>query len=146
MFMIWDSRHEDLQLFWLSFKMASLYWSNPLISQASINWNLPNLHHGIAMVKAVIGKFAMEVEHYIIDYISLWDISLHIDEILVIGHTSSSQNDNFQCSQWWIFCQNDNISACKQCSTLSFLSTRPSDKWLMKFTRPNRRFTRPKFQ
>ena len=27
-----------------------------------------------------------------------------------------------------------------------FLSTRPSDKWLMKFTRPNGRFTRPKFQ
>ena len=33
-----------------------------------------------------------------------------------------------------------------QCSTQSFLSTRPSDKWLMRFTRPNGRYTRPKFQ
>ena len=31
-------------------------------------------------------------------------------------------------------------------SVLSFLSTRPTDKWLMNFTRPNGRFTRPKFQ
>ena len=32
------------------------------------------------------------------------------DEIFIIGCTESCQNDNFQCSQWWKFHQNDNIS------------------------------------
>ena len=27
----------------------------------------------------------------------------------IIGCTGSCQNDNFQCSQWWKFCQNDKI-------------------------------------
>ena len=34
---------------------------------------------------------------------------LHFDEILIIGCTGSCQNDNFQCSQWWKFSQNDDI-------------------------------------
>ena len=32
------------------------------------------------------------------------------DEIFITGCTESCQNDNFQCSQWWKFHQNDNIS------------------------------------
>ena len=34
----------------------------------------------------------------------------HFDEIFVIGCTESYQNDNFECSQWWKFRQNDDIS------------------------------------
>ena len=34
---------------------------------------------------------------------------LHFDEIFIIGCTESCQNDNFQCSQWWKFRQNDDI-------------------------------------
>ena len=32
---------------------------------------------------------------------------LHFDEIFITGCTESCQNDNFQCSQWWKFRQND---------------------------------------
>ena len=32
------------------------------------------------------------------------------DKILIIGCTGSCYFDNFQCSQWWKFHQNDNIS------------------------------------
>ena len=31
----------------------------------------------------------------------------HFDEIFITGCTGSCQNDNFQCSQWWKFRQND---------------------------------------
>ena len=34
----------------------------------------------------------------------------HFDEILIIGCTGSCHFDNFQCSQWWKFHQNNNIS------------------------------------
>ena len=34
---------------------------------------------------------------------------LHFDEIFITGCTGSCQNDNFQCSQWLKFCQNDDI-------------------------------------
>ena len=34
---------------------------------------------------------------------------LHFDEIFITGCTESCQNDNFQCSQWWKFRQNDDI-------------------------------------
>ena len=33
----------------------------------------------------------------------------HFDEIFITGCTESCQNDNFQCSQWWKFHQNDDI-------------------------------------
>ena len=33
----------------------------------------------------------------------------HFDEIFIIGCIGSCQNDNFQCSQWWKFCPNDDI-------------------------------------
>ena len=35
----------------------------------------------------------------------------HFDEILIIGCTGSCHFDNFQCSQWWKFHQNEDISA-----------------------------------
>ena len=34
----------------------------------------------------------------------------HFDKIFITGCTGSCQNDNFQCSQWWKFHQNNNIS------------------------------------
>ena len=34
---------------------------------------------------------------------------LHFDEIIINGCTGSCQSDNFQCSQWWKFRQNDDI-------------------------------------
>ena len=34
---------------------------------------------------------------------------LHFDEIFITGCTESCQNDNFRCSQWWKFHQNDVI-------------------------------------
>ena len=40
---------------------------------------------------------------------SLKQKCLHFDEIFITGCTGSCQNDNFQCSQWLKFRQNDNI-------------------------------------
>ena len=34
----------------------------------------------------------------------------HFDDIFITGCTGSCQNDNFQCSQWWKFYQNNDIS------------------------------------
>ena len=34
----------------------------------------------------------------------------HFDEILITGCTGSCHLDNFQCSQWWKFHQNEDIS------------------------------------
>ena len=34
----------------------------------------------------------------------------HFDEILITGCTGSCHFDNFQCSQWWKFHQNEDIS------------------------------------
>ena len=34
----------------------------------------------------------------------------HFDEIFITGCARSCQNDNFWCSQWWKFHQNDHIS------------------------------------
>ena len=34
----------------------------------------------------------------------------HFDEIFITGCTGSCHFDNFRCSQWWKFHQNDNIS------------------------------------
>ena len=33
----------------------------------------------------------------------------HFDEISITGCTESCHFDNFRCSQWWKFCQNDDI-------------------------------------
>ena len=33
----------------------------------------------------------------------------HYDEIFITGCPGSCQNDNFQCYQWWKFCQNSDI-------------------------------------
>ena len=46
-----------------------------------------------------------------------WKRKCHFDEILITGCTGSCHFDNFQCSQWWQFHQNENISA----SVLPFL-------------------------
>ena len=34
---------------------------------------------------------------------------IHFDEILITGCTGSCPSDNFQCSQWWKFRQNNDI-------------------------------------
>ena len=39
----------------------------------------------------------------------------HFDEILITGCTGSCHFDNFQCSQWWKFHQNEDISVSVIC-------------------------------
>ena len=43
-------------------------------------------------------------------YASLKRKCCHFDEILITGCTGSCHFDNFQCSQWWKFHQNEDIS------------------------------------
>ena len=50
----------------------------------------------------------------------------HFDEIFITGCTGSCHFDNFQCSQWWKFHQNEDISVSVQWLTRKFLSTRPN--------------------
>ena len=54
-------------------------------------------------------------ESHLISNLSVSGITLkrkchHFDEIFITGCTESCQNDNFQCSQWRKFRQNDDIS------------------------------------
>ena len=42
-------------------------------------------------------------------FLSLKRKCLHFDEMFITGCTGSHQNDNFQCSQWRKFRQNDDI-------------------------------------
>ena len=46
----------------------------------------------------------------IMDLCHAWSACSHFDEIFINGCPGSCQNDNFQCSQWWKFRQNDIIS------------------------------------
>ena len=45
----------------------------------------------------------------------------HFDEILITGCTGSCHFDNFQCSQWWKFHQNEDISVSVNIKVLSIL-------------------------
>ena len=49
----------------------------------------------------------------------------HFDEIFITGCTESCQNDNFQCSQWRKFHQNDDISV----SVIALISRRRAWIW-----------------
>ena len=45
----------------------------------------------------------------------------HFDEILITGCTGSCHFDNFQCSQWWKFHQNEDISVSVSKSQWAFV-------------------------
>ena len=71
-----------------------------------------------------------EISHNFVNlgkYKSLYNHSLkwkccHFDEIFITVCTGSCQTDNFQCSQWWKFHQNDDISMSVQDSWCSMLA------------------------
>ena len=52
----------------------------------------------------------------------------HFDEIFITGCTGSCHFDNFQCSQWWKFHQNEDISVSVNSPSLWWVSIQPS--WL----------------
>ena len=55
----------------------------------------------------------LECKYVRIESCSLKRKCCHFDENVVIGCTESSHFDNFQCSQWWKFRQNDSsVSVC----------------------------------
>ena len=63
-----------------------------------------------------------------------WAVTLkrkcrHFDEILITGCTGSCHFDNFQCSQWWKFHQNEDISVSVDVRLVWFNSLRPSDAY-----------------
>ena len=47
----------------------------------------------------------------------------HFDEIFITGCTGSCHFDNFQCSQWWKFHQNEDISVSVQVMKLSIFNS-----------------------
>ena len=51
----------------------------------------------------------------------------HVDKIFITGCTGSCQNDNFQCSQWRKFDQNDNISTWELASVKHAIIAAPDD-------------------
>ena len=55
-----------------------------------------------------------------LSYLPLKRKCCHFDEIFITGCTGSCQNDNFQCSQWWKFHQDNNISVSVDPSPLTF--------------------------
>ena len=49
-----------------------------------------------------------DLEGYGQNQSSHWNVKFHhFYDIFITGCTESCQNDNFQCSQWWKFCQNE---------------------------------------
>ena len=46
----------------------------------------------------------------------------HLNEICITGCTGSCQNDNFQCSQWWKFRENDVITRTNCCHIINVVS------------------------
>ena len=57
----------------------------------------------------------------------------HFDEIFITGCTRSCQNDNFWCSQWWKFHQNENISISLYTCTFDQFSMLGWHRWLKSF-------------
>ena len=58
-------------------------------------------------------KWVLGFQENVMDFNYLWHWNGNViifDEIFMTGCTRSCQNDNFQCSQWWKFNQNGNIS------------------------------------
>ena len=53
----------------------------------------------------------------------------HFDEIFVTDCSESCQNDNFQCSQWWKFRQNGNISVSVELVLWQLLAFRDAVSW-----------------
>ena len=47
---------------------------------------------------------------WLVEYWNLLRGICHFDDIFIIGCTKSCHSDNFWCSQWWKFHQNDDIS------------------------------------
>ena len=104
-----------------------LYWSGPVTETALLKTSIkltpfnnfqstlfkhfhtiehiltPNVFGGVKVFKKftqIESKFA---------YTTQKRKCLHFDEIIITGCTGSCQSDNFQCSQWWKFRQNDDI-------------------------------------
>ena len=56
----------------------------------------------------------------------------HFDEILITGCTGSCHFDNFQCSQWWKFHQNEDIYVSVFTFVSSFWTGNVSDRQITK--------------
>ena len=87
------------------------------ISTAQIHWNRNMI---LTKFSALTAPGVIKITHFSLagdaNFVkmaafpfSLKQKCLHFDEILITGCTGSCQNDNFQCSQWWKFSQNDDI-------------------------------------
>ena len=80
-------------------KMSSFWWNfHHWLHWKLSKWQLP--------VQPVI-KISSKWRHF--RFRTLKRKCLHFDEIFITGFTGSCQNDNFQCSQWLKFRQNDDI-------------------------------------
>ena len=53
----------------------------------------------------------------------------HFHKIVVTGYTGSCQNDNFQCSQWWKFHENDNHFSERNDNRICFWTCLVSIMW-----------------
>ena len=82
-------------------KMSSEKWRSSCLGLNVLTWWLLTQK---APMKAFLSFFGNMVA------VTLKRKCCHFDEIFITGCTGSCQNDNFQCSQWWKFHQNNNIS------------------------------------
>ena len=109
---------------WLAVKLATRHYSNQwcpvLLMHICVSpplWVKP-YHLGVLYPHSDILPAAIAINYCIIvlkttlnvyGLITLKRKRLHFDEIFITGCTGSCQNDNFQCSQWLKFRQNDDI-------------------------------------
>ena len=111
--------YKKIQSYFQCLRRNRRYWVNmarvPIwISNTHSTWYTiarlisPSKHTRSAVTKLYLSfddSFCVRV----FDGYSLKRKSLHFDEMFITGCTGSCQNDNFQCSQWWKFRQNDDI-------------------------------------
>ena len=69
----------------------------------------PFYHYGLIYIKAWISNHS-KAHPWCFGWITLKRKCRHFDEIFITGCTGSCHFDNFQCSQWWKFHQNEDIS------------------------------------
>ena len=80
-------------------------------------------------------------------HVSLKRKCCHFDEILITDCTESCHFDNFRCSQWWKFRQNDNISVSvlvrpKHSPLLLWCRLLGNEHWSLRFASPDHNISR----
>ena len=100
--------------FWNCYGIYILNMELTVLVVLQLYWSSSDIHQPAYIIMMVADGLVpnrhQTINNYHAGLITLKRKCHHFDEIFITGCTGSCQNDNnFQCSQWWKFCQNDKI-------------------------------------